>query len=135
FFQAEDGIRDSSVTGVQTCALPISSLADDAVLLTLAIWIGFASDAWVLGMRLANGVALDGVAGDLFGVSGGDIGEDVIVDGNCRSMIAAAETGDVANLYIFWPRIGKAAQEISAQLASAVEMAAHSSAEPNLRFG
>ena len=25
FFQAEDGIRDSPVTGVQTCALPISS--------------------------------------------------------------------------------------------------------------
>src|SRR5207237_5414387 len=27
FFQAEDGIRDSSVTGVQTCALPISRIA------------------------------------------------------------------------------------------------------------
>src|SRR5207237_6507619 len=27
FFQAEDGIRDSSVTGVQTCALPICRLA------------------------------------------------------------------------------------------------------------
>src|SRR5260370_42458008 len=26
FFQAEDGIRDSSVTGVQTCALPILHL-------------------------------------------------------------------------------------------------------------
>src|SRR5260370_1072527 len=26
FFQAEDGIRDSSVTGVQTCALPIFDL-------------------------------------------------------------------------------------------------------------
>src|SRR5260370_31816777 len=26
FFQAEDGIRDSSVTGVQTCALPISNV-------------------------------------------------------------------------------------------------------------
>src|SRR5262249_58717508 len=26
FFQAEDGIRDWSVTGVQTCALPISRL-------------------------------------------------------------------------------------------------------------
>src|SRR5260370_41229087 len=26
FFQAEDGIRDSSVTGVQTCALPISKV-------------------------------------------------------------------------------------------------------------
>src|SRR5260370_9301423 len=27
FFQAEDGIRDSSVTGVQTCALPISAFS------------------------------------------------------------------------------------------------------------
>src|SRR5436190_14176554 len=27
FFQAEDGIRDHCVTGVQTCALPISSKA------------------------------------------------------------------------------------------------------------
>src|SRR5690349_24024817 len=27
FFQAEDGIRDLYVTGVQTCALPISSRA------------------------------------------------------------------------------------------------------------
>src|SRR2546430_17494812 len=29
FFQAEDGIRDLTVTGVQTCALPISSAAGD----------------------------------------------------------------------------------------------------------
>src|SRR5207244_9281738 len=28
FFQAEDGIRDDLVTGVQTCALPISSAAE-----------------------------------------------------------------------------------------------------------
>src|SRR5947209_19099648 len=28
FFQAEDGIRDIGVTGVQTCALPISEVAD-----------------------------------------------------------------------------------------------------------
>src|SRR5690625_7189541 len=27
FFQAEDGIRDGHVTGVQTCALPISGLS------------------------------------------------------------------------------------------------------------
>src|SRR2546426_4606810 len=27
FFQAEDGIRDYKVTGVQTCALPISFMA------------------------------------------------------------------------------------------------------------
>src|SRR5207249_8175775 len=29
FFQAEDGIRDRNVTGVQTCALPISSRVSD----------------------------------------------------------------------------------------------------------
>src|SRR2546430_6831283 len=28
FFQAEDGIRDLTVTGVQTCALPISKLPE-----------------------------------------------------------------------------------------------------------
>src|SRR5260370_19581364 len=35
FFQAEDGIRDSSVTGVQTCALPISSFGASWLLLEL----------------------------------------------------------------------------------------------------
>src|SRR5699024_11836001 len=30
FFQAEDGIRDRNVTGVQTCALPILSILDNA---------------------------------------------------------------------------------------------------------
>src|SRR5699024_11352248 len=29
FFQAEDGIRDRNVTGVQTCALPIWALAKE----------------------------------------------------------------------------------------------------------
>src|SRR2546430_7091384 len=32
FFQAEDGIRDLTVTGVQTCALPICLPAGDGVL-------------------------------------------------------------------------------------------------------
>src|SRR5256886_6313623 len=31
FFQAEDGIRDLTVTGVQTCALPISANPDAIV--------------------------------------------------------------------------------------------------------
>src|SRR5260370_41000338 len=35
FFQAEDGIRDSSVTGVQTCALPISGFAPFAALIEI----------------------------------------------------------------------------------------------------
>src|SRR5699024_11371531 len=41
FFQAEDGIRDRNVTGVQTCALPIFSAPADCFLylmkLTVAI--------------------------------------------------------------------------------------------------
>src|SRR5258707_6538764 len=32
FFQAEDGIRDIGVTGVQTCALPISTMASSVLL-------------------------------------------------------------------------------------------------------
>src|SRR2546430_8495201 len=35
FFQAEDGIRDLTVTGVQTCALPISNLNLKQLALTL----------------------------------------------------------------------------------------------------
>src|SRR5690606_39328345 len=35
FFQAEDGIRDFHVTGVQTCALPISILTKTELLLIL----------------------------------------------------------------------------------------------------
>src|SRR5437870_10519473 len=35
FFQAEDGIRDGHVTGVQTCALPIAGGADQGHVLTV----------------------------------------------------------------------------------------------------
>src|SRR5256886_4992644 len=44
FFQAEDGIRDLTVTGVQTCALPICALAGDA-LQNSALWNGNHHDA------------------------------------------------------------------------------------------
>src|SRR2546430_1919829 len=39
FFQAEDGIRDLTVTGVQTCALPISKSA---------IWRSYLSGTGIL---------------------------------------------------------------------------------------
>src|SRR3712207_332536 len=42
FFQAEDGIRDIGVTGVQTCALPIFS----AVRLTRAVLPHMRSQRW-----------------------------------------------------------------------------------------
>src|SRR5688572_25284375 len=35
FFQAEDGIRDLTVTGVQTCALPISYVVHESMLKSL----------------------------------------------------------------------------------------------------
>src|SRR5689334_19293909 len=39
FFQAEDGIRDGTVTGVQTCALPISTVLAVDVLRGLALLV------------------------------------------------------------------------------------------------
>src|SRR5205807_4096547 len=39
FFQAEDGIRDYKVTGVQTCALPISDLDSVAILREVRITV------------------------------------------------------------------------------------------------
>src|SRR5690606_40335723 len=56
FFQAEDGIRDFHVTGVQTCALPISGTveaAQTAMGVTFLYW-GF--HAW--GIYALVGLAL-----------------------------------------------------------------------------
>src|SRR5206468_4947721 len=45
FFQAEDGIRDLIVTGVQTCALPISAGNDPSTCTADALVQGDAGDA------------------------------------------------------------------------------------------
>src|SRR6266540_4596350 len=37
FFQAEDGIRDRDVTGVQTCALPISDIIGRSLVRSIAL--------------------------------------------------------------------------------------------------
>ena len=42
FFQAEDGIRDYKVTGVQTCALPIYGQTTSKVLQALTLYISHA---------------------------------------------------------------------------------------------
>src|SRR2546430_2195074 len=54
FFQAEDGIRDLTVTGVQTCALPISMCAGIAALRQLAK-PGLYEEMTQLGKHLASG--------------------------------------------------------------------------------
>ena len=52
FFQAEDGIRDIGVTGVQTCALPIYCpvQGESKTLICLTLWKPWAT--W-----LVNGLA------------------------------------------------------------------------------
>src|SRR2546421_9516974 len=66
FFQAEDGIRDLIVTGVQTCALPISSIRAMTIPTTFSAGRGgvFAgrqgrrnrhgADAWGFGVRAGD---------------------------------------------------------------------------------
>src|SRR5262249_58148361 len=55
FFQAEDGIRDWSVTGVQTCALPISFILSVALSPLWFIWCCSsatnASNDWLSSVR------------------------------------------------------------------------------------
>src|SRR5205823_10532814 len=42
-FQAEDGIRDKLVTGVQTCALPISSITMSSVIEAIGMSLPYSS--------------------------------------------------------------------------------------------
>src|SRR5258708_23521186 len=56
FFQAEDGIRDDLVTGVQTCALPIFAGSVMIMLSSLAFSVLARADApTLLGLGLVNG--------------------------------------------------------------------------------
>src|SRR2546421_6881749 len=56
FFQAEDGIRDLIVTGVQTCALPISDveLALLEVEAALGVFAGLEGDSFDAGEALES---------------------------------------------------------------------------------
>src|SRR3712207_8916544 len=52
FCQAEDGIQDIGVTGVQTCALPISALANGGA---LPSWLSFNASTRTFSGTPANG--------------------------------------------------------------------------------
>src|SRR5256885_7840017 len=64
FFQAEDGIRDYKVTGVQTCALPISRQPGTARPLyergrfsrAAEYWCGLLDNSYVLGRQSVKAV-------------------------------------------------------------------------------
>src|SRR5256885_3086322 len=55
FFQAEDGIRDYKVTGVQTCALPISMAGGapslDNALKLYELWVSCAEESYAATVR------------------------------------------------------------------------------------
>src|SRR5207249_8405779 len=62
FFQAEDGIRDRNVTGVQTCALPIFALG---AALAFSHWDPVYRDVWhslrgIVPLTVAAGTLLLG---------------------------------------------------------------------------
>src|SRR3989441_12900486 len=76
FFQAEDGIRDKLVTGVQTCALPISPAprgrAAAAVMIGLVLGVALAAAAvWFVLAPILRPAAADAEAG-----GSGDAGDD-----------------------------------------------------------
>src|SRR5438309_11547985 len=77
FFQAEDGIRDGTVTGVQTCALPIFRVPDDDLLGDPGeVDADHRGDEGELGDEVTGGRAVDGVA---------DRSEERRVGKECRS--------------------------------------------------
>src|SRR5207249_7072262 len=64
FFQAEDGIRDRNVTGVQTCALPILTVACSPYLVAISTpsctwvpscsWVSTLPTSWSSAPRFAR---------------------------------------------------------------------------------
>src|SRR5437763_5507017 len=71
FFQAEDGIRDTSVTGVQTCALPISAMEELHLLPKAStpapvLVVQFSADRLGDYQRIARNLRAAGVATEVF---------------------------------------------------------------------
>src|SRR5437879_2729795 len=62
FFQAEDGIRDTSVTGVQTCALPISLAGAQGIHINEIYFV--ATDARLKDASMAAQIAAASLGGD-----------------------------------------------------------------------
>src|SRR5690606_24903021 len=93
FFQAEDGIRDFHVTGVQTCALPISVAGDQAARLEGVDEAAGPGDR--VGERLLHQGADPGVGelqADLF-VQAGGAGHHRVVDAQVEEFLDGVQDG------------------------------------------
>src|SRR5439155_20995413 len=76
----------------------LPSFPHDALpIFTVAIRVGFARDARLLGMRLVDFFAAKGAASHLLGARGTNLGKNLIVDRYCRRALAPAEAGNVTN--------------------------------------
>src|SRR5229473_4091183 len=93
FFQAEDGIRDKLVTGVQTCALPISGVSVSANLVMASL--GEETRASTRGPSNHNAIALILPHKAMLGFDGGAIGADLYCD---RTGILCRTIGDCAKV-------------------------------------
>src|SRR3989442_1932772 len=81
FFQAEDGIRDADVTGVQTCALPI--------------------------LKKFEGMILPTVVSALEGKKGPSFFDSSSIDTGVTSRFSILSSG-LGNTYRYEPKIGRA---------------------------
>src|SRR5437773_6184859 len=106
FFQAEDGIRDRDVTGVQTCALPISIESVDRDLERAAYTLG--RPEWRTALEVTLPLARNGILAGLvlaFARALGEFGATLMLAGNIPgktatvplaiySAVQTGETGD-----------------------------------------
>src|SRR6266849_6306829 len=113
----------------------LDQFSNDSVFFGIAVRIGFAFRPHCLRMGLMNFFPANCAASDLFGIHGGDVRENLIVDRSGGSMVAAAKTGNLPNLHVLEARIGEAALEIGAQFTGAVEMAPHVRTDANFGLG
>src|SRR3989449_6002067 len=97
FFQAEDGIRDVAVTGVQTCALPISPSARPPVRLS-ALGEGAGVRRWQTGLREFDFVLGGGIVPGSVVLVGGEpgIGKSTLL----LQCAARLEQAGVSTLYV-----------------------------------
>src|SRR5207253_8499973 len=91
FFQAEDGIRDGHVTGVQTCALPILRRENEfavGVVVIAAFGVVVAGALWLSGAHLGRTEAV--YTARFRTVGGLSVGDPVVLQigrASCRERV------------------------------------------------